>query len=120
VNKMDDCKWSKARYEEIQNGLTPFLNKTGYKNEDLIFVPIAGLTGDNIQEKSKACNWYKGPTFLEILDQVKLEKRFPKGPLRIPILDKMKDKDLIIHGKVENGTISLGDKLAVMPSGARA
>jgi translation elongation factor EF-1alpha len=37
--------------------------------------------------------------------------------LRIPILDKMKDKDLIVHGKVENGTIKLGDKLAIMPSG---
>lgn len=29
----------------------------------------------------------------------------------------MKDKDLIIHGKVENGTVKLGDKLALMPSG---
>jgi len=29
----------------------------------------------------------------------------------------MKDKDLIIHGKVESGTIRLGDKLAIMPAG---
>jgi len=29
----------------------------------------------------------------------------------------MKEKDLVIHGKVENGTIKLGDKLALMPSG---
>lgn len=52
-----------------------------------------------------------------MLDKVELEPRFPAGPLRIPILDKMKDKDLIAHGKVENGTIRLGDKLAIMPSG---
>ena len=32
----------------------------------------------------------------------------------------MKDKDLVLHGKVENGTIRLGDKLALMPSGAPA
>jgi peptide chain release factor subunit 3 len=32
----------------------------------------------------------------------------------------MKDKDLIAHGKVENGTIKLGDKLAIMPSGQLA
>lgn len=55
-----------------------------------------------------------------MLDEVKLEKRFPDGPLRIPVLDKMKEKDLIVHGKVENGTIRLGDKLALMPSGAPA
>lgn len=32
----------------------------------------------------------------------------------------MKEKDLILHGKVESGTINLGDKLALMPSGAPA
>jgi len=32
----------------------------------------------------------------------------------------MKDKGLVVHGKVENGTIRLGDKLAIMPSGAPA
>ena len=122
INKMDDCKWSKDRYDEIVNGLRPFLNNTGYKNEDIIWIPIAGITGDNIEHKvdPKTCKWYEGPTFIELLDTIELEKRFPNGPLRIPIIDKMKEKDVIAHGKVENGTISLGDKLAIMPSGAPA
>lgn len=30
VNKMDDCHWQKARYQEIQAGLEPFLAATGY------------------------------------------------------------------------------------------
>lgn len=54
---------------------------------------------------------------MDILDKVDLGFRDAKGPLRIPIIDKMKDKDLIIHGKVENGTVNLGDKLSLMPSG---
>lgn len=122
INKMDDCKWSRARYTEIQDKLTPFLNQTGYKDEDLIWVPIAGLTGANIVEPldGKVCNWYNGPTFMQILDKVELEPRSPSGPLRLPVLDKMKDKDLIVHGKVENGTIRLGDKLAMMPYGSLA
>lgn len=33
----------------------------------------------------------------------------------------MKDQaTLVVHGKVENGTVSIGDKLAIMPSGAPA
>ena len=32
----------------------------------------------------------------------------------------MKDKGLIVHGKVENGTVHLGEKLALMPSGGYA
>jgi peptide chain release factor subunit 3 len=114
---MDECKWAKSRYDEIQAGLVPFLKKTGYTDDDLIFVPISGLQGANIEKNEGACSWYKGPSLLELLDQIKLEKRFPQGSLRIPIIDKMKDKDLIVHGKVENGTVRLGDKLALMPSG---
>jgi peptide chain release factor subunit 3 len=51
VNKMDDCKWDKKRFDEIQTGLDPFLRKTGYKKEDVIYVPIEGLSGCNIQNK---------------------------------------------------------------------
>ena len=115
---MDDCKWAQARFEEIQSKLTPFLNATGYADEDLIWIPIAGLTGENIKEPLNKANWYKGKPLLEVLDDIKIgEDRDAGGPLRIPILDKMKDKDLIVHGKVESGTIRLGDKLAIMPSG---
>lgn len=117
VNKMDECKWAKSRWDEIQAGLNPFLRKTGYSEDDIVYIPIAGITGENIQEKTDKCNWYNGPCLLDVLDTIKLETRFPDGPLRIPILDKMKDKDLIIHGKVENGTVHLGEKLALMPSG---
>lgn len=117
VNKMDECKWAKSRWDEIQSGLDPFLRKTGYSAEDVVYIPIAGLTGENIQTKTDKCNWYNGPCMMDVLDQIKLDVRYPQGPLRIPILDKMKDKDLIIHGKVENGTVRLGDKMALMPSG---
>jgi peptide chain release factor subunit 3 len=121
INKMDECKWAKSRYDEIVKGLKPFLNKCGYEDKDIIWVPIAGLTGDNIGEPLQGkANWYKGPTLLDILDSVKLYDRHKDGPLRIPILDKMKDPALIAHGKVESGTIRLGDKMAIMPSGAPA
>ena len=48
VNKMDDCKRSKTRYDEIVTKLRPFLNSCGYADKDLSWVPIAGLTGDNM------------------------------------------------------------------------
>ena len=57
---------------------------------------------------------------MQILDELTLDERHAKGPLRIPIIDKMKEPALICHGKVENGSVALGDKLAVMPSGAPA
>jgi peptide chain release factor subunit 3 len=48
VNKMDECKWAKSRWDEIQAGLNPFLRKTGYSEQDVVYIPIAGITGENI------------------------------------------------------------------------
>lgn len=72
---MDDCRWSQNRFNEIQTGLGPFLNATGYADKDILWVPIAGLPGHNIQEEvpKGVCNWYKGPTLMSILDTLQLE-----------------------------------------------
>lgn len=119
---MDDCNWKKERYDQIINDLGPFLKATGYADEDITYIPISGLTSDNINSKvdGSVCNWYNGPTLLEVIDGIQLMPRYPDGPLRMPILDKWKEKDLIAFGKVENGTLKLGDKLAIMPSGVPA
>lgn len=75
INKMDDpsVKWSKERYDQIEGKLTPFLKRWGYniKNE-VIYIPGSGLTGANIKDKVKSsdCPWYKGPSLMELLDQV--------------------------------------------------
>jgi hypothetical protein len=43
-------------------------------------------------------------------------ERNRSAPLRLPILSKYKDLGTIIEGKVEQGTVSVGDKLFVMPN----
>ena len=85
----------------------------------MFFVPISGLTGDNILVKvpSEKCDWYKGKTLMEIIDKLPVENRDTKGPLRIPILDKMKESGVIAHGKIESGMIRVGDKIMIAPSG---
>ena len=46
-----------------------------------------------------------------------IEPRNAEAPLRIPVLDKMKDGNRsVIFGKIEQGTLRLGDKLAIAPS----
>jgi peptide chain release factor subunit 3 len=117
---MDDhsVAWSETRWKEIQTNLLPFLNKSGYKDSDVFFVPISGLTGDNIlYPVGEKCPWYKGQTLMQILDNLPVETRNPDGPLRIPILDKMKESGVIAHGKIESGMIRVGDKIMISPTG---
>ena len=54
---------------------------------------------------------------LKVLDDLPVPPRFDKGSLRVPVLDKMTDRGTIVFGKVESGTINLGDLLRLMPSG---
>ena len=62
VNKMDEAtvSWKQQRWEQIKESLMPFLIKCGYSESDLFWVPISGLTGQNIVEgvDSSVCNWY--------------------------------------------------------------
>jgi peptide chain release factor subunit 3 len=117
---MDEAsvKWSKERYTEILASLKPFITGCGYDPEkDCVFVPISGLNGDNIKEpiNKAVCNWYTGPTLLEIIDDLELPPRDAEGPLRIPVLDKMRDRGVVMFGKIESGTVRLGDQLTIMP-----
>lgn len=114
---MDDCKWSEKRYNEIKKGVSPFLKSCGYNLErDIHFLPVSGLTGDNFIEPSKHFNWYKGPSFVQILNDLKIPKRKADDPLRVPILDKMQDQGTILFGKVESGTMEVGDQLCIQPN----
>jgi len=96
-------QWSEARWKEIREKLEPFLIKSGYQPKDVYYVPISGLTGDNIKNKvdAKVCPWYKGETLMNILDNLPIENRDPSKPLRLPILERVKEQGVVAHGKIE-------------------
>ena len=124
INKMDDPsiiedgKWSKERFEECRDKLSPFLKSCGYNlKKDVVFLPISAYTAQNvIKPVGDTAPWYDGPTFLTTLDALPSCERNKAAPLRLPILSKYKDLGTIIEGKVEQGTVSVGDKLMVMPN----
>lgn len=124
VNKMDDptVNWSKERYDEIESKMVPFLKSSGYNvKKDVQFLPISGLMGLNMKVRvSKSlCPWWSGPCLFEALDALESPPRDPKGPLRMPIIDKFKDMGTVVMGKIESGTAHEGDSLLVMPNKAQ-
>jgi peptide chain release factor subunit 3 len=118
VNKMDDhsVQWDKGRFDEIHDRMIPFLKECGYDTaNDVVFVPISGLHGENVVSRDKAPKWWSGPCLIEILNSIELRNRNGQGQIRVPILDKMYDRGPIVFGKVESGTLRNGDKLCIMP-----
>jgi elongation factor 1 alpha-like protein len=61
-------EWNQARYNEICDKLEKFLEECGFEAKKLKFVPVSGYAGENLIKPMK--NWYKGPTFVEILGKL--------------------------------------------------
>jgi len=123
INKMDEktVGWeNKARFDDIQNKLNPFLKATGFNiAKQVTYIPVSGLLGVNMLTRLEpsTCSWYKGPSFIELLETLPLPKRPSTGALRIPVLDKFREGGrLYIQGKVEAGTVKLGDQLVIYPN----
>ena len=63
INKLDALAYKKSIFEDIQAELEKALSRM--KLPDVIFTPLSALAGDNVVEKSKNMDWYKGPTLLD-------------------------------------------------------
>lgn len=103
----------------IKEQIGGYLTKTvGYREDQLEWVPISGLHGDNIDKplsKEKA-PWYNGPTLFEALDRSIVPKRNANETLRVPVLDRSKEQYLFIYGKIESGIIKENQTCTLMPT----
>ncbi|GAU38329.1 hypothetical protein TSUD_61900 [Trifolium subterraneum] len=120
-NKMDATtpKYSKGRYDEIVNELAGYLENVGYNPRKIPFVPISGFEGDNLINRSKNLDWYKGPTLLEAIDQINEPKRPSDKPLRLPLQDVYKIGGIGTFpvGRVETGVLKPAMAVTFAPTG---
>jgi elongation factor 1 alpha-like protein len=69
LNKMDLSEWSQVRFEDICKKLNSFLTKqVGFKENDIKYIPVSGLTGENLIELSTNENltkWYTNQSAIE-------------------------------------------------------
>jgi bifunctional enzyme CysN/CysC len=115
VNKMDLQDYSQIRFNQIEKDYRAFLKTIGV--EPKLFIPMAAKHGDNIASKSANMSWWQGPTVLEALDQFKVSDLPDNQPLRFPIQDVYRfDERRILAGRIEAGSIKVGDKLLFSPS----
>lgn len=115
VNKMDLEEYSQARFDQIQSEYSTWLQTIGV--EPKVYIPIAAKHGDNIASLSSNTPWWKGPTVVQALDEFKLAEPPKNQPLRFPIQDVYRfDERRILSGRVEAGSIKVGDKLVFSPS----
>ncbi|WP_006787360.1 sulfate adenylyltransferase subunit CysN [Thiorhodospira sibirica] len=118
INKMDLVAYSKARFEEIAEHYREFAGQLGL--EDMTFIPMSALKGDNVIEHGGHMPWYHGPTLMGYLESVEVdEARLQRSPFRMPVqwVNRPNLDFRGFAGMIAAGTVRPGDAIRVQPSG---
>jgi bifunctional enzyme CysN/CysC len=84
INKMDLVDYSAEVFDRIDAEYREFAARIGLT--DITSIPISGLAGDNIVQRSDRTPWYRGPVLMEFLETCEVdEMRLQRLPLRLPV-----------------------------------
>ncbi|WP_251952499.1 sulfate adenylyltransferase subunit CysN [Salinibacter ruber] len=117
VNKMDLVGYSEARFREIVAEYEDFAENLDI--QDITFVPISALKGDNVVHHSGNMPWYEGSTLLHRLESVRTESTRNQVDFRFPVQTTIRPHQDFrgFAGQVASGKVRPGEEITVLPSG---
>jgi sulfate adenylyltransferase subunit 1 len=124
VNKMDLVNYDQAIYDRIITAYQEFAQSLGLK--DITPIPLSALSGDNVVDAGSNMPWYQGPTLIELLESLSVYDEAHHAPFRFPVQLVARHNGHEANdfrgymGRIEAGSVNVGDKLVVQPSGQTA
>jgi len=124
VNKMDMVDYAKKRFEEIVGEYKRFAAQLDL--HDVHCIPLSALNGDMVVERGDNLDWYIGPTLLELLETITIDRDVNFTDFRFPVQWVCRPQTQEHHdfrgfaGRIEGGEVSVGDEITVLPSGRRS
>ena len=121
INKMDLVNNSEDVYNNIVIDYATVAATLGL--QEVKYIPISAINGDNIVETSANFSWYNGVSLLEILETIKVANDINLTDARFPVQYVIRPQTDELHdyrgyaGKVISGIYKKGDKITVQPSG---
>jgi sulfate adenylyltransferase subunit 1 len=121
INKMDLVDYKQEVFEDIKRDFNQLAAKLDV--QDIRFVPISALNGDNVVDRSEVMTWYEGPTLLHILENVHIASDINHIDFRFPVQYVIRPQRDEYHdyrayaGRLASGIIRKGDTVKVLPSG---
>lgn len=126
VNKMDLIDFSQEKYEAIVEDFKLLISDSEYKEQNITFIPVSALHGDNVVDKSENLSWFKGETMMEHLENIRLEDIQEEAKARFQVQTVIRPKTDEFHdfrgyaGKLKGGELKVGDDVTVLPSGRKS
>ena len=119
VNKMDLIEYSQRKFNRLKKQIVDYLSEIDLDCKAV--VPISARDGEGLIDLSEKMPWYTETNFIDTLDQLPEVNPTNDLPTRLPIQDVYKfDERRIIAGRIESGTLKIGDELLFTPSNKRA
>jgi len=121
VNKMDLVDYDQKVFDDICDDFRSFASKLDVN--DLTFVPISALNGDNVVHRSENMPWYEGTSLLHHLEHVFIASDRNLIDARFPVQYVLRPMQNAHHdyrgyaGTVAGGVLKPGDDVIVLPSG---
>lgn len=121
INKMDLVDYSEEVYNQIHDDFEDFASKLDIN--DVTFIPISALLGDNVVHRSKNMDWYEGSTLIYYLENVHISSDHNFIDVRFPVQYVVRPYNDDFHdyrgyaGRVAGGVIKKGDEIMLLPSG---
>jgi sulfate adenylyltransferase subunit 1 len=119
---MDLVNWDENRFNEIRQDFRE-MGEIIDPKQDIHFLPISALIGDNVVDESQNMPWYGGPTLLGLLETLPIENDLNRNEARFPVQYVVRPMREEYHdyrgyaGRVAGGVFHPGDHVKVLPSG---
>ena len=121
INKMDLVNYSHDVFNNIVIDYSGVVKSLGL--QDVHYIPVSALLGDNIVEKSGKMDWYEGEPLLQFLENIEIQHDLNITDARFPVQYVIRPQTDDLHdyrgyaGKIISGIYRKGDKVTVLPSG---
>jgi bifunctional enzyme CysN/CysC len=117
VNKIDLVGFDEKRFDEIRQEFAAFVAPFNF--ESIVAIPMSARHGDNVIERSAQMPWYRGPTFLEYLEDVTVEDGDARKPFRFPVqwVNRPDHSFRGYAGTIAGGSVKPGDQVVVARTG---
>ncbi|MFD2570361.1 sulfate adenylyltransferase subunit 1 [Spirosoma soli] len=121
INKMDLVDYSQDVFSDICIQYAELAKKLNVNQ--VTYIPLSALNGDNVVDKSESMPWYDGPALLEHLESVEIDDNVNLEQARFPVQYVIRPQTTELHdyrgyaGKITSGQFRKGDAITVLPSG---
>jgi sulfate adenylyltransferase large subunit len=114
INKMDLVDFDRGVFDSICDDFDELL-----RGSTLHPIPLSALHGDNVIDVSDRTPWFEGPSLLEYLETVTVDRDVTSKPFRFPVQLVLRPTHDFrgFAGQIASGTIRRGDTVTILPSG---